>query len=99
MKRTRFAGAAGPIKTAGIRVAAAALVVVLGLSACNLGKTNTPAAKNAAQSGYVRITVEDLTKNPDAARALQRAITENGGGDLETLVREGKVYVLEKRSP
>lgn len=99
MRRTGYAGTAGPIKAAGLRVAALVMVAMLGFSSCNLGKTNTSAAKNAAQSGYVRMTVDDLSKNPDAARALQQSIRENGGGDLETLVKEGKVYILKDRSP
>jgi len=82
-----------------LKITILTLAAALGFSSCNYNKTNSQAAKGAVQSNYIRMTAEYISKNPDAARSLEKAIKENGEGDLETLVKEGKVYILEDQSP
>ena len=73
-------------------------VLLFAFAACNHKATEERAIGKAVNhEDFKPVSSDYITNNPDSARALQEAINRNSGGNLEELIKEGRVFRQEKR--
>jgi len=72
-------------------------ILLFAFAACNRKATEERAIGKAVnQEDFKPVSSDYITNNPDSARALQEAISRNSGGNLEELIKEGRVFRQEK---
>ena len=72
-------------------------ILLFAFAACSHKATEERAiGKTVNQEDFKPVSSDYITNNPDSARALQEAINRNSGGNLEELIKEGRVFRQEK---
>ena len=72
-------------------------ILLFAFAACSRKATEERAiGKTVNQEDFKPVSSDYITNNPDSARALQEAINRNSGGNLEELIKEGRVFRQEK---
>lgn len=96
MKQESLLGINSLYKAIRARAVPAVAILLIALTACSSKVEDQSTGKDLNQRDFIPLTVKYISDNPDSARALQEALNQNSGGNLEELIKEGRVFQLEE---